>query len=110
MSSPRLWCEDWRYPMFRERAGRAEFVADLVAIHLIPTLQVYLGMVPVYVADATRSRYRVADCRRVRPGQRQPRSQRQRFSSISTNTTRDSVALMTLCAVPAIPLYGDANS
>jgi steroid 5-alpha reductase family enzyme len=38
-----------RYPMFRERAGRAEFVADLVAIHLIPTLQVFLGMVPVYV-------------------------------------------------------------
>jgi steroid 5-alpha reductase family enzyme len=47
---PGLHHEDWRYPMFRERAGRWEFVADLVAIHLIPTLQVFLGMVPVYVA------------------------------------------------------------
>lgn len=42
--------EDWRYPMFREKAGRFEFVADLVAIHLIPTLQVFVGMLPVYVA------------------------------------------------------------
>jgi steroid 5-alpha reductase family enzyme len=47
---PRLHHEDWRYPMFKERAGRLEFVADLTAIHLIPTLQVFLGMVPVYVA------------------------------------------------------------
>ena len=47
---PGLHHEDWRYPMFRERAGRAEFVADLVAIHLIPTLQVFLAMMPVYVA------------------------------------------------------------
>jgi steroid 5-alpha reductase family enzyme len=47
---PGLHHEDWRYPMFKERAGRFEVVADLVAIHLIPTLQVFLGMVPVYVA------------------------------------------------------------
>ena len=47
---PGLHHEDWRYPMFKERAGRWEFLADLVAIHLIPTLQVFLGMVPVYVA------------------------------------------------------------
>jgi len=47
---PGLHHEDWRYPMFRERAGRLEFVADLVVIHLIPTLQVFLAMVPVYVA------------------------------------------------------------
>ncbi|BBY26699.1 DUF1295 domain-containing protein [Mycolicibacterium sediminis] len=47
---PGLHHEDWRYPMFRDRAGRLEFVADLVAIHLIPTLQVFGGMVPVYVA------------------------------------------------------------
>ena len=50
---PGLHHEDWRYPMFRERAGRFELVADLVAIHLIPTLQVFLGMVPVYVAVTT---------------------------------------------------------
>ena len=50
---PGLHHEDWRYAMFRERAGRGEFVADLVAIHLIPTVQVFLGMVPVYVAVTT---------------------------------------------------------
>lgn len=47
---PGLHHEDWRYPMFKQRAGRFEIVADLVAIHLIPTLQVFLGMVPVYIA------------------------------------------------------------
>jgi len=46
---PGLHHEDWRYPMVRERAGRLEVVADLVGIHLVPTLQVFLGMVPVYV-------------------------------------------------------------
>ena len=29
---PGLHHEDWRYPMFRERAGRFEFVADLVPV------------------------------------------------------------------------------
>jgi steroid 5-alpha reductase family enzyme len=47
---PGLHHEDWRYPMFKERAGRWEFVADLTAIHLIPTAQVFLCMVPAYVA------------------------------------------------------------
>jgi steroid 5-alpha reductase family enzyme len=47
---PGLHHEDWRYPMFKERAGRWEFVADLGAIHLIPTAQVFIGMLPVYVA------------------------------------------------------------
>ncbi|WP_081288519.1 DUF1295 domain-containing protein [Mycobacterium asiaticum] len=46
---PGLHHEDWRYPMFRERAGRWEFLVDLVAIHLIPTTQVFAGMLPVYV-------------------------------------------------------------
>ncbi|BBX19626.1 membrane protein [Mycolicibacterium duvalii] len=50
---PGLHHEDWRYPMFRARAGRWEFAVDLVAIHLIPTLQVFLAMVPVYVALTT---------------------------------------------------------
>jgi steroid 5-alpha reductase family enzyme len=49
-SFPGLHHEDWRYPMFREKAGRWEFVVDLVTIHLIPTLLVFAGMVPVYVA------------------------------------------------------------
>lgn len=48
---PGLDHEDWRYPMLKQRAGwRWEFGADLVAIHLVPTCQVFLGMVPVYVA------------------------------------------------------------
>ena len=46
---PGLHHEDWRYPMFKQRAGRFEILADLVAIHLIPTLQVFLAMVLVYV-------------------------------------------------------------
>lgn len=50
LTFPGLHHEDWRYGMFRARAGKAEFVVDLVAIHLIPTLQVFLAMVPAYVA------------------------------------------------------------
>lgn len=46
---PGLHHEDWRYPMLRDKAGRAEAVVDLMAIHVFPTLQVFLGMVPVYV-------------------------------------------------------------
>ncbi|WNG24137.1 DUF1295 domain-containing protein [Cystobacter fuscus] len=46
---PGLHHEDWRYPMVRERAGRAEAAADLMGIHVFPTLQVFLGMLPVYV-------------------------------------------------------------
>ncbi|MEO9328989.1 DUF1295 domain-containing protein [Gordonia aurantiaca] len=47
---PGLDHEDWRYGMLKQRAGRAGFVVDLFAIHVIPTIQVFLGMVPVYVA------------------------------------------------------------
>jgi steroid 5-alpha reductase family enzyme len=49
-SFPGLHHEDWRYPMFRERAGRWEFIVDLVTIHLIPTLIVFAGMLPACVA------------------------------------------------------------
>lgn len=49
---PGLHHEDWRYPMVRARAGRWELVADLVGIHLVPTFQVFLGLVPAYVALA----------------------------------------------------------
>ena len=47
---PGLHHEDWRYPKLKAQAGRFEPGADLFAIHLIPTCQVFLGMVPVYVA------------------------------------------------------------
>ena len=40
---PGLHHEDWRYPMLRDRAGRWELPVDLLAIHLIPTVQVFLG-------------------------------------------------------------------
>lgn len=49
---PGLHHEDWRYPLLRERAGRLELPVDLFAIHVIPTFQVFLGMLPVYVALA----------------------------------------------------------
>ncbi|WP_319429062.1 DUF1295 domain-containing protein [Mycobacterium sp. RTGN5] len=52
-SFPGLHHEDWRYPILRESAGRWEFLADLFGIHLVPTVQVFLGMVPVYVAATT---------------------------------------------------------
>ncbi|HWU20720.1 MAG TPA: DUF1295 domain-containing protein [Nocardioides sp.] len=45
---PGLHHEDWRYPMLRERAGRAEAVVDLMGIHVFPTLIVFLAMVPAY--------------------------------------------------------------
>jgi len=48
-SFPGLGHEDWRYPLLRDRAGRLEIVVDLMAIHVIPTLQVFAGMLPVYV-------------------------------------------------------------
>ncbi|MFS3127673.1 DUF1295 domain-containing protein [Nocardioides sp. Bht2] len=51
---PGLHHEDWRYPLLRAKAGRAELAADLMAIHVVPTLQVFAGMIPVYVV-ATRS-------------------------------------------------------
>ncbi|TIC86339.1 DUF1295 domain-containing protein [Nocardioides sp. GY 10113] len=50
ISFPGLHHEDWRYPLLRDRAGRFELVVDLMAIHVIPTLQVFLGLLPVYVA------------------------------------------------------------
>jgi steroid 5-alpha reductase family enzyme len=52
-SFPGLHHEDWRYgPMkasAKEKASWLEPVVDLMGIHVIPTLQVFLGMVPVYV-------------------------------------------------------------
>ncbi|WP_370246563.1 DUF1295 domain-containing protein [Nocardioides sp.] len=51
-SFPGMHHEDWRYPILRERAGgrrAAEIGIDLAAIHVIPTLQVFLGLVPVYL-------------------------------------------------------------
>ena len=46
---PGLHHEDWRYPMLKEKAGRAESLVDFSGIHLFPTLQVFLGTVPLYL-------------------------------------------------------------
>lgn len=40
--------EDWRYPIVRARAGKAAVWADLFGIHIFPTLQVFLGCLPIY--------------------------------------------------------------
>ncbi|WP_314035632.1 DUF1295 domain-containing protein [Dietzia sp. CH92] len=51
---PGMHHEDWRYPMVRGRAGRFGIAADLLGIHVFPTLQVFAGLIPVYVV-ATRA-------------------------------------------------------
>ncbi|MDB5985055.1 MAG: hypothetical protein JWR16_108 [Nevskia sp.] len=40
--------EDWRYAIVRTRAGKAALLADLFGIHLFPTVQVFLGCLPIY--------------------------------------------------------------
>jgi steroid 5-alpha reductase family enzyme len=40
--------EDWRYPLVRAKAGKAAVLADFLGIHLFPTVQVFLGCLPVY--------------------------------------------------------------
>ena len=47
---PGLHHEDFRYAPLRDGAGKAEALVDLAAIHVFPTLQVFLALVPVYVA------------------------------------------------------------
>lgn len=40
--------EDWRYALVRQRAGRAAVWADLLGIHVFPTVQVFAGCLPIY--------------------------------------------------------------
>lgn len=42
--------EDWRYPMVRDRHPRMALFTDFFGIHLFPTLQVFLGCIPMYAA------------------------------------------------------------
>lgn len=49
---PGLHHEDFRYAPLRDGAGRFGAVVDLVAIHLVPTLIVFLGLVPAYAVLA----------------------------------------------------------
>lgn len=40
--------EDWRYAILKQKNPGLEFFADFFGIHLFPTLQVFLGLLPVY--------------------------------------------------------------
>lgn len=40
--------EDWRYQLLRDRAPKLAIFTDLFAIHLFPTMQVFLGLLPLY--------------------------------------------------------------
>lgn len=48
--------EDWRYVDFREKFGRWFWAIDLGGIHLFPTVQVFLGCLPLYPALAVGAR------------------------------------------------------
>jgi steroid 5-alpha reductase family enzyme len=48
--------EDWRYGMLKQRMPRIEIFTDFFGIHFFPTVQVFLGMLPVYAAVAISTR------------------------------------------------------
>ena len=48
--------EDFRYVEIRSRTGRAYWPASFVSIHLMPTVWVFLGLLPLYAAVATPGR------------------------------------------------------
>ncbi len=45
--------EDWRYVEFREKAGRFYWAVSFVGIHLVPSVIVFAGCVPIYSACST---------------------------------------------------------
>lgn len=48
--------EDFRYRELRERAGRGYWPLSLVGVHLMPTVWVFLGLLPAFPALAGRGR------------------------------------------------------
>ncbi len=44
--------EDWRYVDIREKTGALYWLVSFAGIHMMPTLWVFLGMLPVYAAVA----------------------------------------------------------
>lgn len=40
--------EDWRYRMIKKKTGKAYWLASFLSIHLLPTVFVFAGLVPVY--------------------------------------------------------------
>lgn len=50
---PGLGHEDWRYVDIRNKTGSGYWPASLFALHLFPTVQVYLGCLPLSIALAS---------------------------------------------------------
>ena len=48
--------EDWRYRDMREKTGRAYWLVSFAGIHMVPTLLVFLGCLPLYPALAVGTR------------------------------------------------------
>lgn len=48
--------EDWRYPMLRGKAPKLAFLIDFLLIHLFPTIQVFLGMLPIFAVHCLSNR------------------------------------------------------
>jgi steroid 5-alpha reductase family enzyme len=44
--------EDWRYPVVKQKFPKLEIFSDFFGIHFFPTVQVFLGMLPMYAAVA----------------------------------------------------------
>jgi steroid 5-alpha reductase family enzyme len=44
--------EDWRYLSIKEKSGAFYWLVSFAGIHMMPTLWVFLGLLPVYVATA----------------------------------------------------------
>ncbi|MFO0575186.1 MAG: DUF1295 domain-containing protein [Polyangia bacterium] len=42
--------EDWRYVNLRQSTGRAYWLVSLLGLHLLPTVTVFLGMLPLFPA------------------------------------------------------------
>jgi len=42
--------EDWRYADLRRKTGRAYWLASLFGLHLLPTVVVFLGLLPLWAA------------------------------------------------------------
>ena len=49
---PGLEHEDWRYAPIKEGAGKLDALADFSAIHLFPTVIVFVSCLPIYAAVA----------------------------------------------------------
>ena len=53
---PGLQHEDWRYGPIKDNAGKLDSLADFSAIHLFPTVIVFISCLPIYAAVAMDAR------------------------------------------------------